>query len=121
MARGYDGAFGRKLNAPYIWIPLCLIFVAGLLDWRRPFRVAHLDLLVLVAGFGVSHFFFNRGDIGLSVPLAYPALIYLLARTLWLAFRGGDGLRPSMPLTVVAVATVALVDSGSGSTSPTRT
>ena len=109
MARGYDGAFGRKLNAPYIWIPLCLIFVAGLLDWRRPFRVAHLDLLVLVAGFGVSHFFFNRGDIGLSVPLAYPALIYLLARTLWLAFRGGDGLRPSLPLTVLAVATVALV------------
>ena len=32
MARGYPGAFGRKINAPYVWIPLCLIFVAGLFD-----------------------------------------------------------------------------------------
>ena len=70
MARGYDGAFGRKLNAPYVWLPLCLIFILGLFDFKRPFRLAHLDLLVLVAGFGVSHFFFNRGDIGVSVPLA---------------------------------------------------
>ena len=110
MARGYDGAFGRKLNAPYVWLPLCAIFILGLFDWRRPLRPAHLDLLVLVAGFGVSHFFFNRGEIGLSVPLAYPALLYLLARTLWLAFRpGAAGLRPSLPVTWLAVAAVALI------------
>ncbi|MGZ5342204.1 MAG: hypothetical protein ACXWW8_04775 [Solirubrobacterales bacterium] len=109
MARGYPGAFGRKLNAPYVWLPLCAIFVLGLLDWRRPFRLAHLDLLVIVAGLGVSHFFFNRGEIGLSVPLAYPALAYLLARTLWLAFRGGPGLRPSAPATWLAVATLFLL------------
>ena len=109
MARGYEGAFGRKLNAPYVWLPLCAIFILGLFDWRRPLRIAHLDLLVLTAGFGVSHFFFNQGDIGLSVPLAYPALLYLLARTLWLAFRGGDGLRPSLPVTWLAIAAVALI------------
>ena len=110
MARGYDGAFGRKLNAPYVWLPLCAIFLIGLFDWRRPLRIAHLDLLVLVAGFGVSHFFFNRGEIGLSVPLAYPALLYLLARTLWLAFRSkASGLRPSLPVTWLAIATVALI------------
>jgi len=111
MARGYPGAFGRMVNAPYIWLPLCAIFVLGLLDWRRPFRFAHLDLLVIVAGFGLSHYFFNKGDIGLSVPLAYPALIYLLARALWLAFRRreGSGLRPSMPIAVLAVVTVVLV------------
>jgi hypothetical protein len=109
MARGYPGAFGRKLNAPYVWLPLCAIFVLGLLDWRRPIRLAHLDLLVIVAGFGISHFFFNRGEIGLSVPLAYPALLYLLARTLWLAFRGGEGLRPSLPVTWLAIAAVALI------------
>ena len=109
MARGYDGAFGRKLNAPYVWLPLCAIFLIGLFDWRRPFRVAHLDLLVLVAGFGVSHFFFNQGEIGLSVPLAYPALLYLLVRTLWLAFRGGPGLRPSLPITWLAIAAVGLI------------
>ena len=110
MARGYDGAFGRKLNAPYVWLALCAIFLVGLFDWRRPLRPPHLDLLVLVAGFGVSHYFFNRGEIGLSVPLAYPALLYLLARTLWLAFRGGaSGLRPSLPVTWLAIATVALI------------
>ena len=110
MARGYEGAFGRKLNAPYVWLTLCAIFLIGLFDWRRPLRPAHLDLLVLVAGFGLSHFFFNRGEIGLSVPLAYPALLYLLARTLWLGFRGGaSGLRPSLPVTWLAIATVALI------------
>ena len=111
MARGYPGAFGRMVNAPYIWLPLCAIFVLGLLDWRRPFRLAHLDLLVLVAGFGLSHYFFNQGNIGLSVPLAYPPLLYLLCRALWLGFRRrpGSGLRPSLPITVLAVATVLLV------------
>ncbi len=111
MARGYPGAFGRMVNAPYIWLPLCGIFVLGLLDWRRPFRLAHLDLLVIVAGFGVSHYFFNKGNIGLSVPLAYPALLYLLARALWLGFRRreGSGLRPSMPIVVLAVMTVVLI------------
>jgi hypothetical protein len=97
MARGYPGEFVHSLNSPFIWIPLCLIFLAGLFDWRRWRRVANLDLLVLL-GFGVSHFFFNRGDIGLSVPLAYPVLAYLLARCLWIGFRGrGAGLRPVWP------------------------
>ncbi len=111
MARGYPGAFGRMINAPYIWLPLCAIFVLGLLDWRRPFRLAHLDLLVLLGGFGLSHYFFNEANIGLSVPLAYPPLVYLLGRALWLGFRRkeGSGLRPSLPITVLAVITVALV------------
>jgi hypothetical protein len=109
MARGYDAAFGRKLNAPYVWLTLCALFVAGLLDWRRPLRWAHLDLLVIVAGFGLSHYFFNRGEIGLSVPLAYAPLLYLLARMLWLGFRGSAGLRPSVPITWLAVATLVLI------------
>ena len=36
MARGYSGAFGHKLNAPYVFLPLCALFLLGLLDWRRP-------------------------------------------------------------------------------------
>jgi len=111
MARGYPGAFGRKVNAPYVWLPLCAIFVLGLFDWRRPFRFAHLDLLVIVAGFGLSHYFFNRGDIGMSVPLAYPPLVWLGGRALWLGFRRarGSGLRPSVPITVLAVITALLI------------
>ena len=49
MARGYQGAFGRKLNAPYVWLPLCALFLLPFIDFRRPFRLLHLDLLVLLA------------------------------------------------------------------------
>lgn len=109
MARGYSGAFGHKLNAPYIFLPLCLIFLVGLVDWRRLWRVANLDLLVLL-GFGVSHFFFNRAEIGVSVPLAYPVLVYLFGRALWIGLRGrGEGLRPVWSVTALLVAALFLM------------
>jgi hypothetical protein len=109
MARGYPGAFGGVLNAPWVWIPLCAIFFFGLLDFRRLRRVAHLDLLVLL-GFALSQFFFHRGEIGVSVPLAYPVLLYLLGRMLWIGFRGrGEGLRPSIPMLWLGAATVFLL------------
>jgi hypothetical protein len=111
MARGYEGAFARKLNAPYVWIPLCLLFIAPFVDVRRPFRLLHLDLLVLLA-FGVSHVFFNRGEIGLSVPLAYPMLLYLLARLLYAGFRPRTRpgpLVPHLPLLVVGLGLAFLV------------
>ncbi len=108
MARGYEGAFGRTLNAPWIWIPLCLLFLAPFLDPRRPLRMLHLDLLVLL-GFGISHVFFNRGEIGVSVPLVYPVLGYLLARLLWLGFRPRRGAGPLVPLVPLTWLTVGLV------------
>jgi hypothetical protein len=109
MARGYSGAFGHKLNAPYVFLPLCLIFLLGLVDWRRRWRVANLDLLVLL-GFGVSHYFFNRANIGVSVPLVYPVLVYLLGRSLWIGLRGvGEGLRPVWPVMWMIVAALFLM------------
>src|SRR3954467_6030893 len=45
MARGYPGAFGRKVNAPWVWIPLTVLFIAPFFDFRRPFKLLHLDLL----------------------------------------------------------------------------
>jgi hypothetical protein len=109
MARGYPGAFGHKLNAPYVFLPLCLIFLLGLVDWRRLWRVANLDLLVLL-GFGVSHYFFNRAEIGVSVPLVYPVLLYLLGRSLWIGLRGvGEGLRPVWPVMWMIVAALFLM------------
>jgi hypothetical protein len=109
MARGYSGAFGHKLNAPYVFLPLCAVFLVGLLDWRRPWRVASLDLLVLL-GFGVSNYFFNRAQIGVSVPLQYPGLLYLFARALWIGLRGrGEGVRPVWPATWLLIAALFLV------------
>lgn len=109
MARGYSGAFGHKLNAPYVFLPLCAIFLLGLVDWRRLRTLANLDLLVLL-GFGVSHYFFNRAEIGVSVPLVYPVLAYLLGRSLWIGLRGrGEGLRPVWPVAWMIVAALFLM------------
>ena len=105
MARGAPGAFGRKLNAPYVWIPLCVLFLLPFIDPRRPFRILHLDLLVML-GFGVSHIWFNRGEIGTSTPLVYPVLAYLLARALMIGLRPSrprDALVPLMPVAWLAV------------------
>jgi hypothetical protein len=109
MARGYSGAFGHKLNAPYVFLPLCALFLVGLLDWRRPWRVATLDLLVLL-GFGISNYFFNRAEIGVSVPLQYPVLLYLFGRALWIGFRGrGEGIRPVWRASWLLVAALFLM------------
>jgi hypothetical protein len=101
MARGVPGAFGRKLNAPYIWLPLCLLFILPFLDPRRPFRLLHLDLLVLL-GFGVSHYYFNRANISASTPLAYPVMAYLLVRALMIGFRPRKRPGPMVPLVPIA-------------------
>ena len=90
MARGYPGAFGRHVNALYIWLPLCALFFAPFFDVRRPLRLLHLDLLALLS-FSVSLAFFNHANVYASVPLAYPPLLYLLARMLWTLRRGRRG------------------------------
>ncbi len=86
MARGYPGAFGRHVNALYIWLPLCLLFLLPFIDPRRPLQLLHLDLLVLLS-WSVSLAFFNHAHIYASVPLTYPPLLYLLGRMLWLLRR----------------------------------
>lgn len=112
MARGYDGAFGRRVNAWYVWLPLCVLFVAPFLPWRRRPSWLLLDLLVLLS-FSVSLAFFNEARIGLSTPLIYPPLLYLLLRMLLVARRGGlrrpEPLRLLVPVSWLAVALVFLV------------
>jgi hypothetical protein len=93
MARGYPGAFGRHVNALYIWLPLCVLFILPFFNFRRPFSLLHLDLLVLLS-FSVSLAFFNHAHIYASVPLAYPPLIYLLVRMLALLRRDRGGREP---------------------------
>src|SRR5207253_1091699 len=53
MARGYPGAFGRHVNALYVWLPLCALFLLPFINFRRPFSLLHLDLLVLLS-FSIS-------------------------------------------------------------------
>lgn len=114
MARGYTGAFGRVLNSPWIWIPLCLAFALPFL--RRPLALLHADLAVLLA-FSISYAYFGAARIDVSVPLVYPPLLYLLVRMLALAFTRSRGrapptrppLRLAVPLTYLVIATVFLL------------
>jgi hypothetical protein len=79
LARGEPQSYGRLANRWWIFLPLCLLFVGGLLDWRRPFSMRTLDLLALLS-FGISLHWFNDGNLFVSTPLIYPPLIYLLVR-----------------------------------------
>ena len=122
MARGYAGAFGRRVNSWYVWIPLCVLFLAPFVPWRRTrvrpdgrrrraWSLLHVDLLALVC-LSISLAFFNHARIGLSTPLLYPFMIYLLVRMLALGFGRG---RPREPLHLswsvswLAIVTIFLV------------
>ena len=115
MARGYPGAFGRHVNALYVWLPLCVLFALPFFNFRRPLALANLDLLALLS-FSISLAFFNHANIWASVPLVYPPLLYLLARMLALLRRGRaqpaarpEPLRLLVPVSWLAVAVVFLL------------
>ncbi|MGI8559310.1 MAG: glycosyltransferase 87 family protein [Solirubrobacteraceae bacterium] len=109
MARGYPGAFGRKVNALYVWLPLCVLFALPFVDPRKLRRMIHLDLLMLSL-LSVSLAFFNHADIAASVPLSYPPLLYLLGRMLWIGLhRGAPAPEPLCLLVPVSWLTVGLV------------
>lgn len=112
LARGYEDAVAGNVNEWYVWIPLCLLFLLPFFDPRRPLRLLHLDLLALLA-FSASLFFFNKGEITLSVPLVYPVLGYLFLRMLvaglWPGTARSDGpLVPRVPIRWLAIAAVLL-------------
>ena len=87
MARGGAGAFGGKtINDMWLWLSFCGLFLVGLADLRRLRSLRNLDLLALLS-FSISLRFFNEGEIFWSAPLAYPPLVYLLGRCIWIARR----------------------------------
>jgi hypothetical protein len=110
LARGYEGAIAQTVNSPWIWLPLCLLFVAPFFDPRRPLRLLHLDLFVVLA-LGLSLLFFNRAEITASVALTYPVLGYFLIRMLvagvWPREREGP-LVPLVPVRLLAIGVVVL-------------
>jgi hypothetical protein len=122
MARGYAGAFGRRVNSWYIWLPLCVMFIAPFLPWRRrrlpgggrerrAWSLLHLDLVALL-GLSVSLAFFNHAEIGLSTPAMYPSMLYLLVRMVLLGFGRGrprTPLRLYLPISWLAIGVIFLV------------
>ena len=111
LARGEEPSIGRSLNQPYVWLPLAAIFFLTFFDPRRPLRLLHLDLLVLL-GFGLSQLYFNQGRLEVAMPLVYPLLGYLLVRTLFAGLRPRERygpLVPRLPVRWMAVGLVVLV------------
>ena len=111
LARGYSPSVGGALNLWYVWLALALLFLLPFVDPRRPFRLLHLDLLVLL-GFGVSEYFFNKGNVSVSVPLVYPLLVYLLVRLALAGFRPrprGERLMPYARTSWLVVGLVLLM------------
>ena len=110
MARGGTGAFGGKtINTAWLWLLFSGVFLLGLADLRRLRALRNLDLLVLLS-FTVSLRFFNEGEVLWSAPLAYPPLVYLLARCLWIARRDRPprASRPVWPVWLLAAAAIFL-------------
>jgi hypothetical protein len=113
MARGYPGAFGRKAAALYVWLPLCALFLLPFIDPRRPFRLLHFDLFALLS-LSVSLAFFSHAKIGVSVPLVYPPLLYLLVRMVAIArrpppLRNGEPVRLLVPVSWLGVGVIFLL------------
>ena len=96
LARGYEDAVAGDLNEWWFWIPMCLLFVAPFFDFRRPLRLVHLDLVMLL-GFSASLFLFNKGEIDWSSLLVYPVLAYFFVRMLWMGFRPSENRDPLLP------------------------
>jgi hypothetical protein len=107
MARGTWGAFGgKKINSYPVWIGLCVVFLLGLVDWRRVLSIRNADLLVLLS-FSVSLYFFNHGRIFAALSLAYPPLLWVLLRCLWIARSDRPARGTAVwPVWVLAAATV---------------
>ena len=107
MARGYSGAFGgAKINSYPVWLAFCALFLLGLVDWRRLLSIRNADLLVLLS-FSVSLWYFNHGHVFAAMSLAYPPLVWVLLRCLWIARRDTPSRgMPVWPVWLLAAATV---------------
>jgi hypothetical protein len=110
MARGGQGAFGGTwINSYWLWLSLCGVFLVGLVDWRRPFSLRTLDLLMMLS-FSVSLWFFNRANIFAAIPLAYPGMVWLLGRCVYIGVRKRPPLgAPVWPVWMLLGVTVFLV------------
>jgi hypothetical protein len=111
LLRGYPKVLGQKLNSPFFWLPLCFLFLLPFFDPRRPFRLLHLDLLMILA-FGISHIFFAAGRPDFSVPLVYPLLAYFAIRLAFAGFRPVrrvGALMPQMSTRLLTILLIALV------------
>jgi hypothetical protein len=109
MGRGYKGAFGGdKINNPWLWGAFCVVFLVGLMDFRRPLSLRNVDLIMLLSP-TIALWFFNHGNVFASVPLFYPVLLWVVMRGIWIGATGrGSPTRPLWPAWLLLGATIFL-------------
>ena len=81
------GHYAPVFDSWWVVVPSALLFLLPFLDPRRLRRLLHLDALVLLSFF-VSYYLFDHTHLEAAVWLAYPPLLYLLARMLRIGMRG---------------------------------
>jgi hypothetical protein len=87
---------------------LASLFLLPFVDPRRPFRLLHLDLLVLL-GFGAyATRVVNRADVPVAAGLVDLGLLYLLGRMLAMGFRPRRSEQKLLPLVPVGSLAVVL-------------
>ena len=87
---GYDVPWRHRLFL--LMAALTFAFLLGVLRFRRPFTLHHVDLLALV-GFMVPLAAMTIGHPAVAVALVYPFLAYLFVRLMWLGI-GRARIRP---------------------------
>ena len=85
-------------------------FVCG---FHIAFVTTHLPPYLGDLGFSASLFFFNKGEIGISAPLVYPFLLYLLARMLFAGFVPRESREALVPF-AIAQSTLFMAPAVSG-------
>ncbi len=80
------GHYAPLFDSPWVVVPFSLLFLLPFVDPRRLASLRHLDALVLLS-FLVSYWLFDHAHLEAAVWLAYPPLLYLLARMLSMGLR----------------------------------
>jgi hypothetical protein len=100
---------GGVLNEPLVWLSLCLVFLLGLANLRRPLSLRNLDLLVFLS-FSVYLMYFNQGRIFASATAAAVPFVYLIARCAWIgATNRASPSASQLPVWLLVAATVLLM------------
>lgn len=102
------GNYAQQFDVWWVVVPFSVLFMVPFFDPRRLRRLTHLDALVVLS-FLVSYALFDHVHLVASVWLAYPPMLYLVVRMLWLGMRGSRGAGRVAPLLPTPVLWVGLL------------
>jgi hypothetical protein len=104
------GQMDPVFRHPWVWGSFAILFLLPFVDPRRPCRLLHLDLVVLLS-FAVSWQLMAAAKADAAVWCFYPPLLYVLGRLLFAGLRprrGRGRLVPLLPTAALLVGVVAL-------------